>query len=143
MPTYFRPARVDITEDGGGLPIALLVMAGAAVMVVSAVLAVIAFILGHLLLIISAAVALAGAGVAVLVRLRCYVIPREAVRPAQIRRTALRPHAAARASAPPRQAAIGAPAQHLHIHLHGVSPDDIAALLRQSGTNHRPVEPGH
>jgi membrane protein implicated in regulation of membrane protease activity len=68
MPTYIRPARVDITEGGGGV----LVLAAAAF----AAGALVAFVLAHLILIAVAAVVLAAAPLALAMAMRRLIQPR-------------------------------------------------------------------
>lgn len=69
MPTYIRPARVDVTEDGsGGL---VLIAAGAL-----AVAAVVAFVLAHLALLAAAAAVFAAVMGAVLAWFRWLASPR-------------------------------------------------------------------
>jgi hypothetical protein len=120
--TFIRPARVDITEGSNGLG-QLIALA----MAVAAAVAVVAFILAHLVFI---AIGLAATAAVVLVSVR--VLYRHATvidwapRPQRAAVTAV----TAEAIPAPQHAAIEAPQYHLHFH--GVSAEDIATIMRQA-----------
>lgn len=149
MPTFIRPAQVDVTEDGGWLATPLAIL-GACL----AIAAVAAFVLGHLVLLTVCAAVFAVVMGAVIVGLRWLASPRRL--PANRRMTIPRPAPsmitqtadlriqAIRVNGEPmitgnrhqggnraNRLTIGSPAQHLHIHLHGVPAEDIATILRR------------
>jgi hypothetical protein len=101
MPTFIRPARVDITESGSGLgQLAALVAAAAAAV------AVVLFVLAHLVL-IATGLTFAAAVTVVAVRwLRRFMVLDWAPRPY---RPTLRPAVTVRAISAPRREAIEAP----------------------------------
>ena len=120
MPTYIRPARVDITEGGGR---GGLVLIGAGVVAAAAV---VAFVLAHIVLLaVCAAVFVAGIGgflawsrwAASPQRLRARTAPgpRYRVLPRPARSAALSP--AARAIEAPRRQPSALPARPVTIHV--------------------------
>ena len=124
MPTFHNPVRVDVIERGSGIPWELAAMAAAAA-------AVVLFILAHLV-VIAAGLAVAAVLTAVTVWfLRRFMVLQWATAPLPERQAALTATVTAEAiAAPPQRPAIEAPA--LHIHFHGLAPEDAAAILRQA-----------
>lgn len=133
MPEFIRPQRAIIIEGGGDGFLAALATAAA----VLGIGAVVAWILGHIVVILITAAAggaLIGGGVLATVRfLSRYTdcTPERAPQPA------LPLSVQAAILARPRQAI--APAQHLHFHFHGVSAEDAAAIIRRQEMPARPA----
>lgn len=119
MPTFTRPARAEIIEDGGG---AIAQAAGAAGVLLT-IGAVVTFVLTHLLLLAVASAGLLAGTAAAVCFLRRFIVPRGA------RRTPAPPPRVLPASV--RPAAALPAAQHVHIHLHGLAAQDLAAILGQ------------
>jgi hypothetical protein len=115
MPTFIRPQSVTVVEGGSGFPweLAAGLLAAAAVAV---------FVLAHLaVLAIGLPSVAAVTGVAVQF-LRRYMVLDFAPR-------RVRAAVALQAVAAAQRPAIEAPA--LHIHIHGLAPEDVAAVIRQ------------
>jgi hypothetical protein len=121
VPTFIRPARVEVTEGGGWLGGLVLVAAGAV-----AVAAVALFVLAHLVLLAGCTAVLAGGTLAAVLFLRRFIVPRSERRKAPIPSVTLAPPAPVRAPSGARRA-LATPVVHLH--LYGVSPDDVAAIM--------------
>jgi hypothetical protein len=125
MATFRCPGlHCDGCGDGGGLA-SILALVPAAL----AAVAVAVFVLAHLVAIAAGVAVLAVVTLAAVLFLRRFMVVDWA--PAALPVTAL-PVAAAEAVSAPRRAAIEAPAQHLHIHVHGLAPEDAAAVIRQA-----------
>jgi hypothetical protein len=121
MPTYVRP-RVAIIDPGGGFDPGAAVLIGAAVVALGAVAA---FVMAHLVLIAIYAGILAVVGIAGICVLRRFMVVVHEKAPEPALPLAVQ----AALLAPPRRAI--APVVHHHLHFHGVTPDDVAAILRQ------------
>jgi hypothetical protein len=120
----------DGCGDGGGLA-SILALVPAAL----AAVAVAVFVLAHLVAIAAGVAVLAVVTLAAVLFLRRFMVvdwaPRRVPAALPVPATAL-PVPAAEAVSAPRRAAIEAPAQHLHIHVHGLAPEDAAAVIRQA-----------
>ena len=124
---------------GGGAGLAVLALIAAAVLAVpvltalARVLEVLAVVLGA----VAVLAVLAGAG-AVVYRLRRGPAPAPRGRPGHIRVTHLPPAAGPAEPLPaPRREAIGAPRPEVHVHFHGVTAEEVAAIIaRQNGGDH-------
>jgi hypothetical protein len=127
MATFRCPGlHCDGCGDGGGLA-SILALVPAAL----AAVAVAVFVLAHLVAIAAGVAVLAVVTLAAVLFLRRFMVVDWAPAALPVPATAL-PVAAAEAVSAPRRAAIEAPAQHLHIHVHGLAPEDAAAVIRQA-----------
>lgn len=135
MPVYVRPKLAVIEESGSGLGVLALIL-GAVV----AAAAVAAFIAAHLVLLAVVAVAFAAVMTGMAVAMRRAASPRRLRQhlPARYTATAA-PARASEAISAPRPRAIAAPVQHVHFHFHGVSAEDVAAIIRRQETPGRPA----
>lgn len=131
MPEFIRPRRA-IIETGGGFGDLLgpLILFGALALAIGAV---VLFITAHLVLIAVTAAVLMTAGTAGVIFLRRYMMVVHEPPP----QPALPLAAQASLTAPPGRAI--APVVHHHVHLHGVTPDDVAAIMRQQAEPARPA----
>jgi hypothetical protein len=132
VPTYIRPQRAIIETGGAGTLPALLALAAVACLLAAAVAA---WVLAHAALLAAALAVFVVALGAFCAWSRWISSPRR-----------LAEHRAAQCAAPappPRVIAaqplraIAPPAQH--IHFHGVSAEDVAAIVRQAETPARPA----
>lgn len=125
MPSFIRPARVDVTEDGGGLAFIAAVVAVCAV-----VAAVVSFVLGHLALILGGLAVVGGGTLTAVLFLRRYMRPAGArtALPATDRTPALPPAPLRALQRPVR--ALPSP-QQVHLHFHGVTAEDAAEIARR------------
>jgi hypothetical protein len=131
MATFRCPGlHCDGCGDGGGLA-SILALVPAAL----AAVAVAVFVLAHLVAIAAGVAVLAVVTLAAVLFLRRFMVvdwaPGRVQAALPVLATAL-PVPAAEAVSAPRRAAIEAPAQHLHIHVHGLAPEDAAAVIRQA-----------
>ena len=122
MPTFIKPQSVTVVEGGGGFPWEL---AGG----LATAAAVAVFVFAHLVFIAVGLVAVAVVTGITVLALRRFMVLDFAPRPVQATVAAA---VIAEAISAPRREAIEAPAQHLHIHFHGLAPDDAAAVIRQA-----------
>ena len=132
MATFRCPGlHCDGCGDGGGLA-SILALVPAAL----AAVAVEVFVLAHLVAIAAGVAVLAVVTLAAVLFLRRFMVvdwaPGRVPAALPVPATALPVPAAAEAVSAPRRAAIEAPAQHLHIHVHGLAPEDAAAVIRQA-----------
>lgn len=129
MPTFHNPVRVDVIESGSGFPWELLGGLTAAV-------AVVLFVLAHLVVIAVGLAVAAVVTVAAVRFLRRFMVVGWAPR---TQRATLQASVAARAVSEPQRPAIETAAQHLHLHLHGWSVDDLAAFTARRDVPARPA----
>jgi hypothetical protein len=132
MPEFIRPQRAIIETGGGSEWVVLLVMLGAAALVVASL---VLFVLAHIVLL---ACGVAGAGVVLgsfLGWSRWISSPKRLVEVRKAERAAV-PATKAAVALPrgwsanaPR--ALPAPPVEYHVHLHGVSADDAEAIINR------------
>jgi hypothetical protein len=128
MPTYHRP-KVAYIDPGSRDVGALVLLAAAAV----AAAAVAMFVLAHLVLLAATAATFAVVMGGVLAAMRWVASPKRLRQqiPQRYRARVPAPRPA-RAIPASRPGAIGAPAQHLHLHLYGVAAEYVAAITRRA-----------
>jgi len=139
VPTYVRPKVAIIEESGSGL--GSLIPALAAAMAIGAV---VLFIAAHIVLLAVVTIMFAAVMAALAVAMRRAASPRRLAQHMSARYSATVAQAkpAQPVSAPQRRA-IGAPAQHVHFHFHGLSAEDIAAVIsRQETPGRRGINEG-
>ncbi|MFI5064732.1 MAG: hypothetical protein ACHP9Z_12240, partial [Streptosporangiales bacterium] len=139
MPEFIRPQRAIIVEGGGsGLELLGPVVVIAALALAAG--AVLLWLVAHLVL-IAAGVGVLGIGTLALVQFlkRWMVCVHDVPEPAtavRVTRGYPLPRNLAITQAP---RAIAAPAQHIHLHFHGLPAEDIAAIIRRQETPGRPA----